>query len=491
MHLPLDPKAGPLFRQIERQIREQIEEGCYPPGSRLPSTRQLAEELGVSRITVKNAYAELESDGLIGPREGSGTYVLPPCCCCSPPASERNEAEGPGWPLWQIEALARNPEPPSRPAPSTGAHPDPIDFSGAGDPRLFPSQEFMHILTTIVRHEGVGVLAYGNLHSPCPSLCHTIALMLANNGILCEDEDVLLTTGSQQALALVCQALLERGDAVLVEEPSYDFALELFRTLGLKLIGVPVDAEGMCVDALEPLLQRHRPKLLYTMPNFQNPTGSCLGAERRRKLLALADRYNLPILEDDYAGDLRYEGRALPAIKRLDPGGRVIYVGSFSKMLMPGLRVGFIVAQGPIRDILARHKRVTDLTTSPLILRALDRFMNIGRYQAHLRRAGRAYRARLEALLDAIRRELPGATIAAPQGGLFAWLRLPEGIDAEALLEAGRKTGVSFAPGNRFFLSPDRGRNFIRLNFATRTPDEIRLGIARLAEALANTPESL
>lgn len=488
MHLPLDSKAGPLFRQIERQIREQIEEGCYPPGSRLPSTRQLAEELGVSRITVKNAYAELESDGLIGPREGSGTYVLPPCC---QPAPQQNEAEGSCWPLWQIEAQERYPEPAVAPSGPAEAHPDPIDFTGAGDPRLFPAQEFMHVMASVIRHEGVGALAYGNLHAQCPSLCHTIALMLANYGILCNDEDVLLTTGSQQALALVCQALLERGDAVLVEEPSYDFAMDLFRTLGLKLIGVPVDAEGMCVDELEPLLQKHRPKLIYTMPNFQNPTGSCLGAERRRKLLALADCYNIPIVEDDYAGDLRYEGRTLPAIKRLDPDGRVIYVGSVSKMLMPGLRVGFLVAQGPIRAILAHHKRVTDLTTSPLILRALDRFMNIGRYQAHLRRAGRAYRTRLEALLEAIRRELPGTTIEAPQGGLFAWLRLPEGIDAEALLEAGRKTGVRFAPGNRFFLSPDRGRNFIRLNFATRTPDEIRLGIARLAAALASTPESL
>ncbi|MBK9614209.1 MAG: PLP-dependent aminotransferase family protein [Uliginosibacterium sp.] len=482
MYLPLDPKTGPLFRQIEQQLREQIEEGRYPPGARLPSTRQLAEELGVSRITVKNAYAELESDGLIGPREGSGTYVLPPCCLCE--AGTEDEA-GQTWPLWQVEALAQNPPPPTERPPLGDGHPAPVDFTGAGDPRLFPAREFMQTMAAVIRHDGAEVLGYGPLQQQCPSLRHTIAQMLTNNGILCTEDEILLTTGSQQALALVCHALLKRGDAVLVEDPSYNFALALFRTLGLKLIGVPVDAEGMCVELIEPLLQKHRPRLIYTMPNFQNPTGACLSGERRRQLLALADRYNIPILEDDYAGDLRYEGRAQPAIKRLDPGGRVIYVGSFSKMLMPGLRVGYLLAEGPIRGILARHKRVTDLATSPLILRALEHFMSIGRYQAHLRRAGRAYGKRRDALLAAIRRHLPASVrIEAPQGGLFAWLQLPAGIDAEALLDQARRSGVLFAPGSRFFIEPAKGLRFIRLNFATRTPDEIDLGIARLAQAL-------
>lgn len=480
MNLVLSPDAGPLFRQIERQLREAIEHGHYPPGTRLPATRQLAESLGVSRITVKNAYAELASDGLIGPREGSGTYVLAPVWPASPtPLTIAAE----DWPLWQQEALARLPARSVAAEPAGPAHPAPIAFTGAGDARLFPVQEFMHALNGVIRHGGRDVLAYGSLDAPCPALCHTIALMLANNGIRCEDDEVLLTSGSQQALALICQALLQRGDAVLVEQPTYDLALDLFRTLGLKPIGVPMDAEGMITDELERLLQQHRPRLLYTMPNFQNPSGACLSGERRRHLLKLADRYNLPVVEDDYAGDLRYEGRSQPTLRQLDPGGRVIHVGSFSKMLMPGLRVGFLVARGPIREVLARCKQVTDLTSSPLLLHGLARFMSLGRYQAHLRRAGRAYRERRNALLSSLATRLPDWSVSPPQGGLFAWLRLPDSLDADALLAQARISGVLFAPGGRFFINPEQGRHFIRLNFAARTPDEIALGIARLAEA--------
>ncbi len=157
---------------------------------------------------------------------------------------------------------------------------------------------------------------------------------------------------------------------MLVEAPTYDWALALFRANDLRIIGCPTDALGMQVEQLEPLLQQHHPKLIYAIPNFQNPSGACLSLPRRRQLLALAERYNVPILEDDFAGDLRYDGLAQPALKALDPGGRVIYVGTFSKMLMPGLRLGFLTAEGPVFSLLAQRKQVADLATSALIQRA-------------------------------------------------------------------------------------------------------------------------
>ena len=202
----------------------------------------------------------------------------------------------------------------------------------------------------------------------------------------------------------------------------------------LTVVGVPVDEHGMRVELVEDLLQQHHPRLIYTIPNFQNPSGASLSVDRRRQLLTLAARYNVPILEDDFVGDLRYEGRALPAIKALDHLGHVIYVGTFSKLLMPGLRVGFLVADGPILDQIGIIKRVHDLTTSPLMQRVIDRYVTVGRYQSHLRRTTRVYRARRDALSAAVREFLPGATVAPSHGGLFAWVRVPGGVSTQTLL---------------------------------------------------------
>lgn len=335
-----------------------------------------------------------------------------------------------------------------------------------------------------MRRDGIAALEFDDMHGYGP-LRTTIAHILASQGVQTHPAGVLITSGSQQALALVAQILLKPGDVVLVESPTYDVALELFRSQRLKLVGCPTDAWGMQVEQLEPLLQQHHPRLIYSIPNFQNPSGACLSLPRRRQLIALADRYNIPILEDDFVGDLRYEGRVLPALKALDPGGRVIYVGTFSKLLMPGLRVGFLVAEGPIYDLLAQRKRVNDLVSSTLTQRALEVYVTVGRYQAHVRRSCQVYRRRRDAIVQAIGRHLPtGVQVVAPQGGLFIWVRLPEDTSAVRLLPFAAEEGVEYAPGPRFFPQPAEGEPYMRLNFAARTPDEINEGMRRLGQAL-------
>ncbi len=296
---------------------------------------------------------------------------------------------------------------------------------------------------------------------------------------------MLITAGSQQALSLVTQLLLKPGDGILVESPTYAGALDLFRALGFRIVSVPIDKQGMQVEALEKLLQVHHPKLIYTIPNFHNPTGTCLSSARRHQLIVLADRYNVPILEDDFVGDLRYEGRAQPALKALDPGGRVIYVSTFSKMLMPGLRVGFLVADGPVHDGLVRFKHASDLATSSLVQRALEAYVTVGRYQAHLRRSSQEFRRRRDAMSAAVRKYLPaGIQVDVPQGGLFFWIRLPDGMSADELLPLACEKGVSFAPGSSFFPDPAGGADWMRLNFAAQPPDEIGEGLQRLAKAI-------
>jgi GntR family transcriptional regulator/MocR family aminotransferase len=473
-----------MYRQIEEFLRQSILTGAMAPETRLPATRRLAQDLGINRITVQNAYAELEADGLIFTRTGSGTYVLPQAPLAPIPKSE----PGAPWPLWQTEAQARcglSDLPSPEGMLKSARHPHPINLGGGcGDSRLFPAEDYRRVIQTILRRDGVAALEYGDNAGYSP-LRNTIAQILASQGIPARPENLLITAGSQQAIALVTQLLLRPGDAVLTESPTYAIALDLFRALGLKVVGAPMDGCGLQVEKLEQLLQQHHPRLLYTMPNFHNPTGACMSVQRRRQLIALSDRYNIPILEDDFVGDLRYDGRAQPALKSIDPGGRVIYISTFSKMLMPGLRVGFLVAEGPFFQSLVRYKRVNDLTTSNLHQRALEAYVTVGRYQSHLRRTSLVYRKRRDAMLHAVDRHLPAAVrIDPPQGGLFAWLRLPDGLSSEKLLPLACEEGVAFVPGGVFFPNSAEGAHFLRLNFVSQPPEDTEEGIKRLGKAI-------
>ena len=490
MRIPLDRNSPiPLYEQIEQNLRQGILSGSLAPETRLPASRQLARDLGVNRITVENAFAALEADGLVYSRVGSGTYILPP-----PPLPQipQKSAEA-VWPLWQQTLPERSLG--ARAAVEqmrlTVGRADHISCAGGiSDSHLFPAEDFRKVLQAVMRRDGIDALDYGDRRGYAP-LRETITHILASQGLQTSPENVLITAGSQQALALVSQLLLEPGDTILVESPTYSGALDLFRALNFRIISVPVDSQGMRVDLLEKQLQQHHPKLVYTIPNFHNPTGTCLSGTRRHELIILSDRYNVPILEDDFVGDLRYEGRAQPALKALDPGGRVIHVSTFSKMLMPGLRVGFLVADGPIYDGLVKFKRVNDLATSSLIQRALHDYVTVGRYQAHLRRSSQIFRKRRDAMLAALQRFLPGRLqFETPQGGLFLWMKLPDGFSAGELLPIAIRQGIDFMPGSGFFLNPAEGAGWLRLNFVVQDERKIEEGIRRLGKAWLGLQEA-
>lgn len=487
MRIPLDRQSEtPLYQQIGTYLRQAILSGSLTADTRLPACRQLAHDLGVNRTTIENAYAELEADGLVFSRMGSGTYVL----LQNPiPAIPKNSDAA--LPLWQQSLrsnhILRKSDVVDDMLAAAG-HPHPISFaSGVSDARQFPSEEFRKIIQTVMRRDQISALEYGERNGYAP-LREGIAHILASQGLQAHPENVLITAGSQQAIFLAAQVLLKPNDIVLVEDPTYSSALDLFRTLGFQIVGIPMDGQGMQVEKLETLLQQYHPKLIYTIPNFHNPTGTCLSSARRRQLIVLADRYNVPILEDDFVGDLRYEGHAQPSLKALDPGGQVIYVSTFSKMLMPGLRVGFIVADGPVYDSLLNFKRLSDLATSTLIQRALDAYVTVGRYQAYLHRSCQVFRKRRDAMLEAIDRHLPpSVSFDAPKGGLFIWLKLPASMSADNLLTAACKEGVAFAPGNLFFTDGVSGDEWIRLNFASQPAEDIEEGIKRLGSAMRRT----
>jgi GntR family transcriptional regulator/MocR family aminotransferase len=485
MRIPLNRQSQiPLYQQIKSHFQQGILSGSLAPDTRLPASRQLARDLGVNRITVETAYSELEADGLVLSRVGSGTYVS-----SSPPLPTYPlEALDTTWPLWQENLQTWNPESENKnfdEIRKTIQHPQPISFAGGTSAsHLFPADDFRKVLQAVMRRDGIAALEYGEDNGYAP-LRSTIAHVLASQGLQARPENILITAGSQQAISLVSQLLLKPGDTILVESPTYGGALDLFRALNYTIVGIPVDKQGMQVENLERLLQLHHPKLIYTIPNFHNPTGTCLSTARRRELLVLADRYNVPILEDDFVGDLRYEGRTQPSLKSLDPGGRVIYTSTFSKMLMPGLRVGFLLIEGPVYESLVSFKHLNDLATSTLIQRALEAYVTVGRYQAHLRRSCQIFRKRRDAMISAIHRYLPGKIkFDTPQGGLFLWVRLPDKISSDELLPWAFKEGVDFVPGSRFFPNGIQGRDWMRLNFVLHSPDDIVEGIKRLGTAI-------
>jgi GntR family transcriptional regulator/MocR family aminotransferase len=476
MRIPIDRQRPlALYRQIEAHLRRTIASGVLAPGARLPATRALARDLGVNRLTVETAYDELEADGLVAGRPGSGTYVL-----AAPPPLPSGARPEPSWPAWQTDVAARR-----RAAAEEGPPPARVISlaEGRGDPAHYPVEELRRVLQAVMRRDGGSALEYGPPEGQ-PGLRRTIAEVLASQGLPARPEDVLVTSGSQQALALAALLLARPGDTVLVERPTYPGALDLFRAHGFQVVGVPTDADGMRTGELEPLLLRHHPRLVYTIPTFHNPTGTCLPAGRRRELLALADRHNVPVLEDDFVGDLRYEGRAQAPLKAWDRGGRVLYAGTFSKMLAPGLRVGFLVADGPVRAALVERKRLLDVATSAVLQRAVEAYVTVGRYESHLRRTVRLCRRRRDAMLQALGRHLPSLELVPPRGGLFVWARLPAGLSCRSLLPAAREAGVDIASGTRFFPDPRDGEGFLRLNFAAHEPDILEEGVRRLARAM-------
>jgi len=485
MRIPLDRQSEiPLYQQIEGYLRQAILSGSLSTNTRLPACRQLAHDLGVNRSTVENAYSALEADGLVFSRMGSGTYVLQQDILQNIPKQNVQTQ----LPLWQQNLYIQNIVSTSDMVDEllrTGGHPRPINFaSGVSDVREFPAEEFRKTLQSVMRRDQINALEYGESNGYAP-LRDGIARILASQGLQTRPESILITAGSQQAIFLTSQVLLKPNDTILVENPTYSAAIDLFHTLGYQTVGVPMDNQGMQVDQLEKLLQQHHPRLIYTIPNFHNPTGTCLNSARRRQLIVLAERYNVPILEDDFVGDLRYDGHAQPSLKALDPGGQVIYVSTFSKMLVPGLRVGFIVADGPVYESLLNYKRLSDLATSTLIQRALDAFVTVGRYQTYLHRSCQIFRKRRDAMIKAINRYLPArVSFDVPTGGLFIWLKLPNAISSNELLPVACKEGVAFVPGKYFFTDHVMGDEWIRLNFVSQSMDDIEEGIKRLGMAI-------
>ncbi|MGB8583248.1 MAG: PLP-dependent aminotransferase family protein [Candidatus Sulfotelmatobacter sp.] len=370
-----------------------------------------------------------------------------------------------------------------------------ISFGGGlPAPEVFPVQRFEEACHTVLEQRGAQALQYGATEGYEP-LREMIAQNLARYGILAKAENVLITSGSQQALDLIGKLLINSGDRVLVEAPTYLGALQSFNVYGAQFVSVPIDHEGLCTEQLETSL-RLRPKFMYILPNFQNPAGVTLSEARRHQLIFLADRYGIPIIEDDPYGQLRYEGEHLPSLVVLDRDnlrrdngftlGNVIYLSTFSKTLAPGIRLAWIVAPPDVVGKLATLKQAADLHTATFNQMVAYEVAKDGFLDQHVKRIRQAYRERRDVMLDALQEFFPEeVTWTHPKGGLFLGVTMPEGSDCRLLFRTALAENVAFVPGDCFYGNDlAEGCRHMRLNFSHSAPEQIREGIRRLSVAV-------
>ena len=375
------------------------------------------------------------------------------------------------------------------------SQPDVISFAGGMPaPELFPLKEVEQACVKVLREHGASALQYSISEGYVP-LREFIVQKMGRYGIVANVDNVLITTGSQQGLDLVARVLLDPGDVIIVEAPTFVGALQTFTAYQASYASVPLDDDGMMVDVLEQKIVETHPKFMYVLPNFQNPGGVTLSSERRERVVSLAHQYGVPILEDDPYGELRFEGEHLTPLVVIsarqnggDPAGYfkgdVIYMSTFSKTLAPGLRLGWVVAPVEVIGKLVQAKQGADLHTSSFDQMMAYEVVSGGFLDEHVKEIREVYRQRRDAMLAALDEHFPdGVTWTHPQGGLFLWVGLPEGVDCLELIQDAIEQKVAFVPGTAFY-ADGRGHDTLRLTFATCSADMIQEGIKRLGNLI-------
>lgn len=361
---------------------------------------------------------------------------------------------------------------------------------------LFPVQQLVEICHYVLTEMPRQSLQYG-LTDGFPGLRQALAEYMTQQGVPAKTENIVIISGSQQGPDLMGRIFLDEGDTVLVENPTFLGALQSFNAYGVKYAALPMDEEGLCVEQLEQTIEQMRPKFMYLIPTFQNPTGVTMSLERRKKVVEIADRMGVPILEDDPYAPLRFEGEPLPTLIALDAArfpenaqaksyvkGNVVYLSTFSKTLAPGLRVAWAVCPPEIAQQFVMAKQGSDLHTNALAQTMAYEFMRRGWLPAQIQRIRDTYLQRRNAMYEAIEAYFPqGIQHTHPQGGLFLWVTLPEELDAVELLKDAVKQHVAFVPGGPFFVD-GRGKNTLRLSFASVPPETIHEGIKRLGAVI-------
>lgn len=453
MRITLDATgAAPKYAALARAIRQTALAEGLKPHARLPAVRKLAQSAGVNPSTVVAALDMLEREGFIYRREGSGTYISPASFSPLPVAQTPLEKR--------------------------------IDFtSPTPSPEYFPVSDFKEAFNIVLDRDKGHAFSYPEQEGYLP-LILTLADYLSAQGLPVSPEMVQITSGAQQALSLLAQVLLKPGDAVAIENPTYPGAVQAFNPHGARLLPVAIGYNGPTLKTIESL-HRSRIRLYYAVPNFQNPTGTCYGDKVRSRLVEMARQEDFYIIEDDHASELYYTPSAPRSLWELAPD-RVLYIKSFSKLFMPGLRLGFMLLPPELKERVNRAKQAADLGSPGINQRVLDHYLRQDKWLAHISFLRQTYKHRMDTMVNALQRELQSrVAFTAPRGGMNLWLTLPRGVAAEDLRQKLLLRGVAVSPGNEYSLDGVSFAGSIRLSVAGTFPGEIEEGVRVLSQTLS------
>ncbi|WP_100403533.1 MocR-like pyridoxine biosynthesis transcription factor PdxR [Bacillus sp. FJAT-42315] len=469
---PSSDQGKAIYRQIAEFIEHKISVGEYPAGSKLPSERMLAKELKVNRSTVIAAYEELRSSGIITRKEGSGTRV-------SSDIWGLSRKRTPNWNRYVEYGSFLANSPLTQRLRKETLESEIVNFAtGELSSDLFPTSDLQSILS---EKWFDGYLGYdhpqGNL-----SLRETIAAHVKKyKNIEASTSSILITSGAQQALHLIVQCLLKPGDAVAIEDPSYCYSLPLFQSAGLRTFLLPIDQHGVNPDDIVSLYQKHRIRMVFLNPDFQNPTGTTLHLERRKKIIELSSLYGIPIIEDDPYSLTSFSGEVNPTLKSLDPSGNVLYISSLTKIVASGLRIGWVIGPDTVIERLADAKQQVDFGHSVFPQWVANHFLTSSSFSSHIESLRNRLQLKRDLLVQGLERYLDEEIdFLVPDGGIHLWGKLNVAINENKLLEEAVRHGVAFVPGH--LMGSDKG--YIRLTFGRAEVNDIQEGVTRLKAAI-------
>lgn len=457
----------PLYIQIADYIKNLIEEDEIED-DKLPSIRQLAKKLKVNNVTAVNAYKLLEQDGYVYSKKGSGTYIKR-----IPDSNDLSYLEE-----GDMELMVSGILPISH---------DSINLASISPtPDLFPIEEFKQSLAQVLDRDGAHAFLYPEITGYGPLRESISKFLLENSEIKVNKDQILITSGGQQALDIISKTLLNQGDCILVENPTYSGAMSSFESRGAKILGVPMLEDGIDIDLLKTYIRRYQPKFLYVMTNFQSPTTYSYSKEKKTELLSLASEYDFYIIEDDFLTDLSFNENIDLPLKSKDKYDNVIFIKSFSKIFMPGVRIGFITLPNKLFKDIIKAKHTTDISSSGFLQRAFDEYLRKGYWKDHIKKVRHVYKEKYNYFISELNKlGKYGIEFIPPNGGLSIWLRLPQDIDGIQLYKECIEHNLSIVPGKVFYTDDSLYSNYIRLSFGSVSKEEIHDGIYILDNILS------
>jgi len=462
--------SKPLYIQLYEGIKAIIEENSFNSSEKLPSIKKLSKTLRINTITVINAFKLLENEGFIEMRQGSGTYLRP----------NRLKVIN-NSPNNILDELYSSEEMELMKSGEISLDSDLINFaSTTPSPDFFPMEDFKRVIIETIEKDGMEAFNYQESLGYKP-LREILCTQLNKKNVKLNPTNVQIISGAQQGIDIVAKALIKKGDCVIVESPTYLGATAVFKACGAQIESIVMENDGINTEKLLDLMKKYRPKLIYTIPTNQNPTGYTYSVEKRKKLLEIASAFKCYIIEDDFLSELNYSENQPPLLKSFDNEGRVILIKSYSKLLMPGLRIGFMIVPDNIMPQINDAKHITDISTSGLIQRAFARFMEYEMWEKHLECIIPVYKGRFDYMknrFDELKKYDVNFNI--PEGGLNLWVKMPEGINIGKLYTSACRNGIAFIPGSIFYMNSmdtNAGNQFIRFSFSQTNEKEIEKGM--------------